>query len=578
MGEIHIHNEQQPNVITATERENEAAKLAQTTKTGGVKSGVVSSVAEKSLSVLSDGEGKDAASQLTKNTALNSFISAKNIKKNNQTLRLAQNDARKDFVNKSIENNTRQASGGGSKVVVNKNGGGGSVGNVVPSQRVSKNVKNLKATENKKIAEKKQVLEDYKNKKSVLLKNNKVANVKTVGAAAGGFISSALGESDEMREVDSLYSKGRGAKSVISKTRAFRARRARKSAAAAKKTAEATAKTARAARAAKAGAAAKGGATAGGVAAGGPVLIVLLIIVAIVFLCAIINGILAAVLGSQHGNLEGDEAIIAQTLSDCGYNNAQIAAIMSNMYEESKYNPRIFQDSGEYDYLSAQQIAMAGGYGLCQWDDRKVGLCNYCDSKHTAHCDIVSQCEWTNIEARGGVWGGNSGGYYSGYFYWDFNTWISQESKSENVDNLSKTWTWQFERCANWAFDRRVNSQLTEAHRIFDALESGMLDVVGRARAEIGKPYVWGAVGPEGYDCSGFVSYCLTGQHIRIGNTNTFMGWPRTDNPVPGDVCTSSEHCGIYIGNGQMIHAPQPGESVKIGPVQAGMIYVKYPG
>lgn len=105
-----------------------------------------------------------------------------------------------------------------------------------------------------------------------------------------------------------------------------------------------------------------------------------------------------------------------------------------------------------------------------------------------------------------------------------------------------------------------------------------MLDVVGRARAEIGKPYMWGAVGPDSYDCSGLVSYALCGQHRRLGNTLTFMGWPRTDNPTPGDVCVNSQHCGIYIGNGQMIHAPEPGQCVKIGPVQAGMIYVKYPG
>lgn len=100
--------------------------------------------------------------------------------------------------------------------------------------------------------------------------------------------------------------------------------------------------------------------------------------------------------------------------------------------------------------------------------------------------------------------------------------------------------------------------------------------VVDRAWGCIGLPYVWGATGPSSFDCSGLVGYCLTGGYGRLGTTYTFMTWPQVSDPQPGDVCTNWDHCGIYIGGGQMIHAPQPGESVKVGPVQAGMIYVRY--
>ena len=99
--------------------------------------------------------------------------------------------------------------------------------------------------------------------------------------------------------------------------------------------------------------------------------------------------------------------------------------------------------------------------------------------------------------------------------------------------------------------------------------------IVDRAYGCIGLPYVWGATGPNSFDCSGLVGYCLTGGYGRVGTTYTFMGWPRVSDPQPGDVCTNWDHCGIYIGNGMMIHAPQPGENVKIGPVQAGMVYVR---
>ena len=100
--------------------------------------------------------------------------------------------------------------------------------------------------------------------------------------------------------------------------------------------------------------------------------------------------------------------------------------------------------------------------------------------------------------------------------------------------------------------------------------------VVDRAYGEIGKPYVWGGVGPDGYDCSGFVSYCLTGSHSRLGTTGTFMGWTRVSDPQPGDVCVNSYHTGIYIGGGQMIHAATYGIGVVVGSVQSDMIYVRY--
>ena len=99
--------------------------------------------------------------------------------------------------------------------------------------------------------------------------------------------------------------------------------------------------------------------------------------------------------------------------------------------------------------------------------------------------------------------------------------------------------------------------------------------IVSRAYSQLGKPYVWGACGPNSFDWSGFVSYCLTGSYSRLGTTLTFMGWTRVSNPQPGDVVTTATHCGIYIGNGQMIHAPHTGDVVKVGPVQSGMIYVR---
>ena len=101
--------------------------------------------------------------------------------------------------------------------------------------------------------------------------------------------------------------------------------------------------------------------------------------------------------------------------------------------------------------------------------------------------------------------------------------------------------------------------------------------VVERAESCLGLPYQWGATGPNSFDCSGLVGYALTGTYDRIGTTYTYMTYPKVSDPQPGDICTNDHHCGIYIGDGNMIHAPQTGDVVKIGPVHSDMIFVRYP-
>lgn len=101
--------------------------------------------------------------------------------------------------------------------------------------------------------------------------------------------------------------------------------------------------------------------------------------------------------------------------------------------------------------------------------------------------------------------------------------------------------------------------------------------IVDRAYSYIGNAeYVWGACSPGAFDCSGFVSYCLTGAYSRLGTTYTFLGWQHVSDPQPGDVAVNENHCGIYIGNGQMIHCATYGVGVIIGPVQSGMVFVRY--
>lgn len=97
--------------------------------------------------------------------------------------------------------------------------------------------------------------------------------------------------------------------------------------------------------------------------------------------------------------------------------------------------------------------------------------------------------------------------------------------------------------------------------------------IVNEAYKHLGKAYVWGAKGPDNFDCSGFTSYVyktVTGIWIG-GNTYSQIGSGREvsySELQPGDlVFPHAGHVGIYIGNGQMIHAPQTGDVVKVAPV-----------
>lgn len=97
--------------------------------------------------------------------------------------------------------------------------------------------------------------------------------------------------------------------------------------------------------------------------------------------------------------------------------------------------------------------------------------------------------------------------------------------------------------------------------------------ILNEAYAQLGKPYVYGATGSANFDCSGFTQYVYeNAAGVDISRTtysqiNSGQSVSR-DQLQPGDlVFTHAGHVGIYVGGGQMIHAPQTGDVVKVGPV-----------
>ena len=97
-----------------------------------------------------------------------------------------------------------------------------------------------------------------------------------------------------------------------------------------------------------------------------------------------------------------------------------------------------------------------------------------------------------------------------------------------------------------------------------------------RALSLLGQPYLYGGAGPEGYDAIGLVSYCVTGIHATTRSIELLKSWPQVRNPVPGDICVSHRHCGIYNGPGSMIHISNfGGMVVSLGAIQGDMIIVR---
>jgi cell wall-associated NlpC family hydrolase len=109
---------------------------------------------------------------------------------------------------------------------------------------------------------------------------------------------------------------------------------------------------------------------------------------------------------------------------------------------------------------------------------------------------------------------------------------------------------------------------------------ASVASVIGFARTRLGLPYVWGATGPDTFDCSGLVQWAYAQAGLTLPRTSREQWWtgshPTLDQLLPGDLLFwatdltdpgSIHHVALYIGDGYMIEAPHPGAAVEVSQV-----------
>ncbi|MGW6261248.1 NlpC/P60 family protein [Streptomyces sp. NPDC055085] len=126
------------------------------------------------------------------------------------------------------------------------------------------------------------------------------------------------------------------------------------------------------------------------------------------------------------------------------------------------------------------------------------------------------------------------------------------------------------------AYDRASRSTRSDLPGFgSDAPSSGRAAAaVAAARSALGRPYVWGANGPGGFDCSGLMQWSYARAGVGLPRTSQAQRYAGRQVPLsqaqPGDLVTyrsDASHVGMYVGNGQVIHAPYPGAPVRYDPV-----------
>lgn len=310
---------------------------------------------------------------------------------------------------------------------------------------------------------------------------------------------------------------------------------------------------------------------------------------------------------SSMGNLSATEQQIATFFMSNGLDAVQTAAILGNIRVEVGGE---IGDEFDVDQTQDGHICLAPNYSNCgrsgtahglfqlECDGRFQALNNYAAKTNRHWTDLSVQCEYMLFEDIPPQFEHHSRQYveyskvlgpsYDGIaglgYYMSFDDW----KRIDDVDWATECFCRVVERAGKPWMDRRKSYAQRYLAMLTMAPATDGSTSVQRAYNELGKPYVWGASGPDSWDCSGLVYYCLSG---KVGGhpetTYTLYRKSRIISGAeaqPGDLVHmyfsggSPSHVGLYIGGGKMIHAPHSGDVVKISYVPNGAQFGRFIG
>ncbi|MEU3872541.1 MULTISPECIES: NlpC/P60 family protein [Streptomyces] len=124
------------------------------------------------------------------------------------------------------------------------------------------------------------------------------------------------------------------------------------------------------------------------------------------------------------------------------------------------------------------------------------------------------------------------------------------------------------------AADTAAGAAAGAQEAVSQAVQGRAARAVAFAYAALGKPYVWGATGPDAFDCSGLTQAAWQAAGVSLPRTTyTQINAGRRiarSQLAPGDLVffySGISHVGLYVGDGKMIHAPHPGAPVRVAPI-----------
>jgi cell wall-associated NlpC family hydrolase len=158
---------------------------------------------------------------------------------------------------------------------------------------------------------------------------------------------------------------------------------------------------------------------------------------------------------------------------------------------------------------------------------------------------------------------------------------IAEANESKGLKKTKRKRSWSAHGLASWTQRQDgtafaplpgARSDGTAFARLPKGAERTPAEVaVATARAQIGKPYRYGASGPSAFDCSGLMRFSWAAAGVALPRTSgsQFASLRRVpiDELKPGDLVYRPGHVGMYIGKGRMVHSPHSGTRVQISPL-----------